>query len=120
MRQNDAAVTTVKLPVIIATCGVLLASLAAAEEPHGDVPRGTVPRTFDGAGEAFKEGGREIGYGFRGIGRGLKNTFTGRSSAADYRESKEILTGFKDVGRGIAGGARAVGGAVKRGIEDGD
>ena len=79
----------------------------------------TVPRTYDGAGDAFRQGGKEVGEGFRGVGRGVKDTFTGRRSAEDYRQGKKIGTGVTDIGRGLAGGARATGREIKRGVTGG-
>ena len=82
-------------------------------------PAETVPRTYDGAGDAFRQGGREVAEGFRGIGRGVKDTVTGRRSAHDYRQGRKIGTGVKDIGRGLAGGARATGREIKKGVTGG-
>lgn len=92
--------------------GLLFSGSAPAEDGGG-----TVPKTYEGSGEAFKEGGKEIGEGFRSLGRGLKNTFTGEAAKEEYKGTKAIGEGFKDVGRGIAGGARATGEAVKDGVD---
>lgn len=88
-------------------------SVAVAEEP----PENQVPKTFDGAGEAYREGGRELGEGFRGIGRGIKKTFKGEAAKEDYKEGRQIGEGFKDIGLGTAGGGRAVGRSIKKGVE---
>ena len=87
---------------------MLVCGDAAAEEHE------TVPRTFSGSGDAFRDGGRQLGQGFRGIGRGVRDTFTGRTSGEDYREGAKIGTGFKNFGLGIAGGGRAIGRGFKR------
>ena len=83
----------------------------------GAVLADDVPKTYDGAGEAFKEGGRELGEGFKSLGRGLKGTFTGEEAKQEYKNSKEIGEGFKDIGRGVAGGARATGENIKDGVD---
>jgi len=99
---------------LLLVCGVLSFAAPGAAKSDGDSNE-PVPRTFDGAGDAFKDGGRGIGDGFRAIGRGLKSTFTGQRSAEEYKDGKKIGTGFKDIGRGVAGGARAVGRGIKEG-----
>ena len=91
--------------LIIALSLLTLCAAAYAEE--------TIPKTYDGAGGAFKDGGHELGDGFRGVGRGIKNTFTGKPSKEEYKKGKSIGSGLKDVGRGVAGGGRAVGHSVK-------
>jgi hypothetical protein len=91
----------------------LTASVSLAEEP----PENQVPKTFDGSGEAFREGGKEIGEGFRSVGRGIKKTFKGEAAKEDYKDGKQIGEGFKDIGLGTAGGGRAVGRSVKKGVE---
>ena len=104
---------------LIALCTTALLG-SAAVAAKGDSEREsseTVPRTYDGAGGAFRSGGKKLGEGFRGVGRGIRDTFTGRPSAGDYREGKNIGTGFKDLGRGIAGGARATGRTIKQGVQ---
>jgi len=105
-----------KRVAVIVLCGALLGVPAARGEESSEA----VPKTYQGAGGAFKEGGKEIGEGFRGIGRGIKDTFTGKSSAEDYKQGKNIGTGFKDLGRGVAGGARATGRTVKKGVKEGE
>ncbi len=90
----------------------LLATAGAAE--GGDE---AVPKTYDGANDAFKEGGQEIGAGFKSLGRGLKQTFTGEAAKEEYKETKSIGEGFKDIGRGVAGGARATGEEIKDGVD---
>lgn len=87
--------------------------VATAGAAFGDE---AVPRTYDGAGEAFKEGGKEIGEGFESLGKGLKGTFTGEAAKEDYKDTKSIGEGFKDIGRGTAGGARATGDAIVDGV----
>lgn len=99
--------------VLVVICAALFAGVSAAEEP----PENEVPKTFEGSGEAFREGGKEIGEGFRGVGRGIKKTFTGEAAKEDYKEGQKIGEGFKDVGLGTAGGGRAVGRSVKKGVE---
>ena len=94
-------------------CVVFLGGVAVAEEP----PENEVPKTFDGSNEAFREGGKELGEGFRGVGRGIKNTFTGKESKQEYKKGAQIGEGFKDIGLGVAGGGRAVGRSVKKGVE---
>lgn len=89
------------------------AGVSFAEEP----PENEVPKTFEGSGEAFREGGREIGEGFRAVGRGIKKTFTGQAAKDDYKDGKKIGEGFKDIGLGTAGSGRAVGRSVKKGVE---
>lgn len=93
--------------------GLLLAGGARAQESGEEVPK-----TYDGAGEAFKEGGKEIGEGFKSLGRGLKNTFTGEAAKEEYKGTKNIGEGVKDIGRGVAGGARATGETVKDSLDD--
>jgi hypothetical protein len=102
------------LAFLVMILGLLLTGSAVAEE-SGEA----VPKSYDGAGDTLKEGGREIGEGFKSLGRGLKRTFTGEESKQEYKGTKNIGEGFKDVGRGVAGGARAVGRSVKDG-GDGD
>lgn len=97
---------------LLALCGLLVCLVVGAWQ--SDSCAETVPRTFDGAGEAFKEGGRDLGRGFRGLGRGIGDTFTGKPAREDYRDSRNIGTGFKNFGLGIAGGGRAVGRGFKR------
>ena len=81
--------------VMIVFCAALCAVIANAEE----APENEVPKTFEGSGEAFREGGKELGEGFRGIGRGIKKTFTGEAAKEEYQEGgKDIGEGFKDVG----------------------
>lgn len=99
--------------------GVLLLSTAPAQAERSGQARGSVPNTYDGAGDAFRDGGHELGDGFRGVGLGVRDTFTGRRSGDDYRKGKAIGTGFKDIGRGIAGGAWATGRAIKRAFRGG-
>lgn len=99
--------------MVIVVGAVLAASVTVAEE----APENTVPKTFDGSNESFKEGGREIGEGFRGVGRGIKKTFTGKEAREDYQEAEKIGDGFKDIGLGVAGSGRAVGRSVKKGVE---
>ena len=87
-------------------------TVGVPEVEHGTVAKPgpeSVPRTYNGSGEAFREGGRELGEGFRGLGRGIRDTFTGQDSRENYKETKNIGEGFKDIGRGVAGGARATG-----------
>jgi hypothetical protein len=108
-----------KLAAVIILGGVLLIGDAPAQAEPSRSARGSVPNTYDGAGDAFTEGGHELGDGFRGIGLGLRDTFTGRRSGEDYRHGKAIGTGFKDIGRGIAGGAWATGRGIKRAFRGG-
>lgn len=98
---------------IMMICAALFASVAAAEE----APENEVPKTFEGSGEAFREGGKEIGEGFRSVGRGIKKTFTGQAAEKDYKNGRKIGEGFKDIGLGAAGGGRAVGRSIKKGVE---
>ena len=111
--RRPRPVVIVTLTALMAVYASLLVGVAPAQERRSGAEE-TVPKTFDGAGDAFKEGGKELGEGFRGIGRGIKHTFTGRPAAQEYKRSKAIGTGFKDIGRGVAGGARAVGRGIKR------
>lgn len=99
--------------IVIGAALSLFGSISVAEE----APENEVPKTFDGSGEAFREGGKELGEGFRGVGRGIKDTFTGKEAKDDYKEGKKIGEGFKDIGLGTAGGGRAVGRSVKKGVE---
>ena len=90
-------------------------TVGVPEVEHGTVAKPgpeSVPSTYDGSGQAFREGGRELGEGFRGLGRGIRDTFTGQDSRENYKETKNIGEGFKDIGRGVAGGARATGDKV--------
>jgi hypothetical protein len=98
--------------LLILSFGVLLAGNAVAQDSGGDVPR-----TYEGSGNAFKEGGRGIGEGFKSLGRGLKGTFTGNEAKEDYKGTKDIGEGFKDIGRGVAGGARATGEKVEDAVD---
>jgi hypothetical protein len=98
--------------LMVATFGMLLVSSVAAEE-SGE----SVPKTYDGSGDAFKEGGREIGEGFKSLGRGVRDTFTGQEAKEDYKNTKSIGEGAKDIGRGVAGGARATGETVKDAVD---
>lgn len=107
-----------KLAVLIAL-GLLLVGTAPAQAERSRHAQGSVPNTYDGSGDAFRDGGHELGDGFRGIGLGIRDTFTGRRSGDDYRQGKAIGTGFKDIGRGIAGGAWATGRAIKRAFRGG-
>jgi hypothetical protein len=89
---------------------LLVATHALAEEPSTEE---TVPKTVHGGNQKIKSGGKEIGEGFRGIGRGIKKTFTGESSKQDYSEGgKQLGEGFKDLGTGTAGVGRGVGTSV--------
>ena len=107
-----------KLVALIALGGVLL--IGSAVQAQSSRPaRGSVPNTYDGAGDAFREGGHELGDGFGGIGLGVKDTFTGQRSGEHYRQGKGIGTGFKDIGRGVAGGAWATGRSIKRVFREG-
>jgi hypothetical protein len=101
---------------VVSLCAILVAGNVLAAEGSSKSSEEVVPRTFNGAGQAFREGGRQIGAGFRALGRGVRDTFTGKRSADDYRGSKQIGSGFKDVGRGVAGEGRAVGRAIKQGV----
>lgn len=97
-------------------------TITEEELPERPAPtqRGTeekIPKTFHGSGEAFKEGGRRFGEGFRGIGRGIKKTFTGDRSKEDYQEAEKLGTGARDIGRGTAGGGRAVGRGLQKGFK---
>ena len=98
--------------MIMLAAAALVASTAIAEEP----PENQVPKTFDGSGEAYREGGRELGEGFRSLGRGIKKTFKGEAAKQEYKNTKQIGEGFKDIGLGTAGGGRAVGRSVKKGV----
>ena len=102
---------------VLCTAALLGSSALAAQDDSERNSSEAVPRTYDGAGGAFKSGGKELRDGFRGVGRGIRDTFTGRPSAGDYREGKNIGTGFKDLGRGVAGGARATGRTIKQGVK---
>ncbi|MBI1814786.1 MAG: hypothetical protein HYR72_07400 [Deltaproteobacteria bacterium] len=89
---------------------LLVATHAIAEEPSTEE---TVPKTVHGGKQKIKSGGKEVGEGFRGIGRGIKKTFTGESSKEDYSEGgKQLGEGFKDLGTGTAGVGRGVGTSV--------
>jgi hypothetical protein len=94
-------------------CSALLAVVSVAEE----APENTVPKTFEGSGDAFREGGKELGEGFRGVGRGIKKTFKGEAAKEEYKKGAKIGEGFKDIGLGTAGGGRAVGRSVKKGVD---
>jgi hypothetical protein len=108
---------TVEYGVAIGVAAAVLLGAGGAVRAESDATRQeSVPKTFEGAGGAFREGGHEIGAGFRSMGRGIAATFTGRRASDHYRESKQIGTGFVDIGRGVAGGARAVGRAIKQGV----
>lgn len=111
-----------KLAAVVALGGLLLVAKAPAhaEQSRSRETHETIPHTYDGAGDAFRDGGHELGDGFRGFGLGVRDTFTGRRSSDDYRKSKAVGTGFKDIGRGIAGGARAVGHGIKRTFQGGN
>jgi hypothetical protein len=99
---------------MIVCCVALCAAIARAEE----APDNEVPQTFDGSGEAFREGGEGLGEGFRSIGRGIKKTFTGEASKEEYEEGgKAVGEGFKDIGRGTAGSGRATGRSIKKGVD---
>ena len=98
--------------LVIAGFALLFTGVAAAEE-SGE----TVPKTYQGSGDAFKEGGRELGEGFKSLGRGIRDTFTGREARDDYQNTKSIGEGAKDIGRGVAGGARATGETVKDAVD---
>lgn len=65
----------------------------------------------------MKEGGKEIGDGFKGIGRGIRDVFTGKASKDDFKEGKKIGTGTVDVGRGVGGVGRGTGREVKKGFK---
>ena len=108
-----------KLAAVIVLGGMLVIGDAAAQAEASRPARGGVPNTYGGAGDAFRDGGHELGNGFRGIGLGLRDTFTGRRSGDDYRQGKTIGTGFKDIGRGIAGSAWATGRSIKRAFRGG-
>jgi hypothetical protein len=100
---------TRRLSLMLASL-LLVATLALAEEPSTEE---TVPKTVHGGNQRIKSGGKEIGEGFRGIGRGIKKTFTGESSKEDYSEGgKQLGAGFKDLGTGTAGVGRGVGTSV--------
>ena len=99
--------------VLVVICAALSASISAA----GEAPENEVPKTFEGSGEAIREGGEEIGEGFRGVGRGIKKTFKGEAAKEDYEEGRKIGEGFKDIGLGAAGGGRATGRSIKNGVD---
>ena len=107
-----------RTPVEAGEGGITEEDLPEKEAPEQGAAEEVVPKTFHGAGGAFKEGGRQIGEGFRGIGRGLKKTFTGERAKEDYQEAEKIGTGARDVGRGTAGGGRAVGRGLKEGFKE--
>ncbi len=110
--------TPMKRAAPIVAFAVLLAIAAPTHAEQSNETHETVPRTFGGAGDAFRSGGRELGSGFRGVGRGVKDTFTGQPASADYKDGRGIGTGFKDIGRGIAGSGRAFGRAVRHAFTD--
>jgi hypothetical protein len=78
-----------------------------------------VPATVEGGAAKIKQGGQEVGSGFRGVGRGIKKTFTGERSKEDFKEGKKIGTGVVDMGKGVGGVGRGVGRDVKEGFTDG-
>lgn len=99
--------------MIAVLSAAFVAGVAMAEE----APENQVPKTFEGSGEAFREGGEELGEGFRAVGRGVKKTFTGEAAKEEYQKGEKIGEGFKDIGLGVAGGGRAVGRSIKKGVE---
>jgi hypothetical protein len=96
--------------VLIAACAALLGAVAVAGEDD-------VPKTYEGSGDAFREGGEELGEGFRSLGRGIQKTFKGEAAKKEYENTEKIGEGFKDVGRGVAGGGRATGRGLQKGFE---
>jgi hypothetical protein len=69
--------------ILVLVGAAFATSVAVAEE----APENRVPKTFDGSAEAYREGGRELGEGFRGVGRGIKKTFKGEAAKEDYKEA---------------------------------
>jgi hypothetical protein len=108
-----------KLAAIIVLGGMLLVGPRPARADRARQAHRSIPNTYDGAGHSFRDGGHELGDGFRGLGLGLKDTFTGQRSGDDYRKGKAIGSGFRDIGRGIAGGTWATGRAIKRAFRGG-
>lgn len=80
----------------------------------------SVPTTVEGGAHKMKEGGKDVGEGFRGIGRGIKDVFTGESSKENFKEGKKIGTGFADMGKGVGGVGRGAGRDIKEGFSDDD
>ncbi len=104
--------------VLITIGAALLAGVAVAEEGASSGENQTgVPTTIEGGSQVLKEGGHEIGEGFRGIGRGVKDAVKGERSKEDFEEGAKIGTGFKDLGLGTAGVARGTGRRIKKGFK---
>ena len=104
--------------VMITIGTTLLAGVAVGEDPaSSNDGQTTVPATIEGGTQVLKDGGREIGEGFRGIGRGVKDTVKGERSKEDFEEAGKIGTGVKDLGRGTAGVALGTGRRVKQGFK---
>ena len=97
---------------------MLLAGVAVAGD--GAATSGgqeTVPKTVEGGSQKFKAGGKEMGEGFRAIGRGIKDVFTGKESKKDFKGAAKIGDGGRDVGLGTAGIGRGVGRGIKKGFK---
>ncbi len=97
--------------------GVALAAAVLVVPPSTLADDSGVPKTTQGGSHKFKQGGQEMGAGFRGVGRGIKDVFTGKRSKEDFKEGKHIGTGAANVGKGIAGIGRGVGRDVKKGFK---
>jgi hypothetical protein len=104
----------------IAAAALMVAGIAFAEDDAKSGGGETVPATTAGGSHKIKEGGKEIGAGFRAIGRGIKDVFTGEKSKDDFKEAAKIGEGARDVGVGTAGVGRGVGRDVKKGFEGED
>lgn len=104
--------------VLITIGAALLAGVAVAEDgASNDESHTGVPTTIEGGTHVLKEGGQEIGEGFRGIGRGVKDAVKGERSKEDFEEAGKIGTGVKDLGLGTAGVARGTGRRIKKGFK---
>lgn len=99
--------------LLLLVTSILVGLALSARARAGDE---AVPTTVEGGAGQIKQGGQEVGEGFRGVGRGIKKTFTGERSKEDYEEGSKIGTGFADMGKGVAGVGRGVGRDVKKGF----
>ncbi len=105
------------MPSMLGLC--LVVAIATSQSRIAFADSG-VPTTVVGGSPKFKNGGKEMGAGFGGIGRGIKDVFTGRRSKEDFKQGKKIGTGAADVGKGVAGVARGVGRGIKNGFKKND
>ncbi len=105
------------MPSLLGLCVVV--SIATSQGRVAFADSG-VPATVEGGSHTFKNGGKEMGAGFGGIGRGIKDVFTGRRSKEDFKQGKKIGTGAADVGKGVAGIGRGVGRGIKNGFKKND